>query len=103
VNALDGARERQRVRIFSTARFGSREQNGGAHSFSAGENGIAHGLVNRGGLGFFTWQKFVERAIDGFGARGEELVQVKCIFCGHEVLFLENGQGGRKPESRLFS
>jgi hypothetical protein len=33
--------------------------------------------VNCGGPGFFGRQEFVERGVDGFGARGEELLQVE--------------------------
>jgi hypothetical protein len=36
--------------------------------------------VDGGGLGFLDGQEFVERGVDGFGARGEELVQVERCF-----------------------
>ncbi|HZI32092.1 MAG TPA: hypothetical protein VFF11_07105, partial [Candidatus Binatia bacterium] len=47
---------------------------------------ITHRLVNGGGPGFFGGQKFVERAVDGFGARDEKLVQVEGLGGGgHKI------------------
>ena len=77
VDALDGARERHGVFFRTAAGRRRREQDGGTHPLAAGEERVAHRLVNGGGLGFFGRQKFIERGIDGFGARGEELVQVE--------------------------
>ena len=61
VDALDGAGERHGVGFAAAASRRGREQNGGAHPFAAGEERVAHGLVDRGGLGLFGRQKFVER------------------------------------------
>jgi hypothetical protein len=77
VNALDSTRERHGDCVAATTRFSGGQEQSRAHSFSAGENGIAHRFVNRRGLGLFAGQKLVERAIDGFGARGEELIQIE--------------------------
>ena len=77
VDALDGARERHGVRIVATARFRRREEHRRTHPLAAGEKRVAHGYVDCGGLRFFGRQKFVERGIDGFGARGEKVVQVE--------------------------
>ena len=61
VDALDGARERHGDCVAATTRFGGGQEQSRAHSFSAGEKRVAHRLVNRGGLGFFGRQKFIER------------------------------------------
>jgi len=45
------------------------------HPFAAGEERVAHGFVDGGRLGFLAGQEFVERGVDGVGARGKELVQ----------------------------
>jgi len=43
--------------------------------------------VNGGGLGLLGRKEFVERAVDGIGARSEELVQVERFWCGHARMF----------------
>ena len=77
VDALDGAGERHGVGFAAAAGGGGREAKRRAHPFAAGKERVAHGLVNRGGLGFLGGQEFVERGVDGFGARGEKLLQIK--------------------------
>jgi hypothetical protein len=42
--------------------------------------------VNRGGLGFFGRQEFIERGVDGFGARGEKSLQIELFLCGHKIV-----------------
>ena len=87
VDALDSAGEGHGVGFLSAAGRCRREQNGGAHPLAAGEERVAHRLVDGGGLDFFGWQKFVERRVDGVCARGEKLVQVERLgFDGHNDL-----------------
>ena len=68
-----------RVGFAAAAGLGRGQQQRGAHPFAAGEERVAHGLVDGGGLGLLGRQEFVERAVDGFGARGEKLVQIEVI------------------------
>ena len=87
VDALDGARERHGGRVAATTSLGGSQQNCRAHPLAAGEERVAHGFVNRRGLGLLAGQEFVERAVDGIGARSEELVQVERFWCGHARMF----------------
>jgi hypothetical protein len=43
--------------------------------------------VDSRGPGFVAGQEFIERSIDGFGARGQELLQIELGLCGHDGLF----------------
>src|SRR6185295_986602 len=64
VDAFDGAGQGQGVLDGTAAGFSGGEAEGGAHAFAAGEEGVAHRLVNgRGPRGRFG-QKAVERAVD---------------------------------------
>ena len=87
VDAFDGAGERQGVGFASAAggRGGKAER--GAHPLAAGKERIAHRLVDGGGPGFVAGQKFIERGVDGLGARGQKLLQIELGFCGHAGLF----------------
>ena len=73
VDALDGARQRQGVGFASAAGCRRGEAKRGAHPLAAGEERIAHRLVDGRGPGFVAGQEFIERGVDGFGARGQEL------------------------------
>jgi len=85
VDALDGARERHGSCVAATTRFGGGQEQGRAHPLAAGEERVAHGLVNRGGLGLLGRQEFIESAVNGVGARGEKLLQIKVlIYGGHK-------------------
>ena len=77
VDALDGAGQRQGVRHGAAARLGRREHEGRPHAFAAGEDRVAHRLVNSGGLGRFLGEKFVEGAIDRDAAHVEVTRQIK--------------------------
>ena len=87
VDALDGARQRQGIGFASAAGRRRCEAKRGAHPLAAGKERIAHRLVNGGGPGFFRRQEFIERGVDGFGARGQELLQIELGLCGHDGLF----------------
>jgi hypothetical protein len=43
--------------------------------------------VDGGGPGFLAGQEFIERGVDGFGARGQKLLQIELGLCGHDGLF----------------
>ena len=87
VDALHGAGERHGVGFAAATGFGGGEAERGAHAFAAGKERIAHGFVDGGWPGFFGRQEFIERGIDGFGARGQELPQIEWVFGGHDGLF----------------
>ena len=71
VNAFHGAGERHGCGSFAAAGFGRGETKDRAKSFAAGEEAVAHRLVDGGGPGIFLGQKAVERAIDLFRTGGE--------------------------------
>ncbi len=71
--------------VTAATSFGGGKAQGRAHPFAAGKERVAHGLVDGGGLGFLGRQEFVERGVDGVGARGEKLVQIECFWCGHKI------------------
>src|SRR5712675_2424939 len=102
MDALDGARERHDDCVAATTSFGSSKTKSWAHSLATGEKRIAHGFVNRGGLDFFGRQKFIERAIDSFGARGEELLQIELVFCGHKIESRKNARKESKFEGNFL-
>ena len=77
VDALDGAGQRQGVVFRAAAGLGGGQAKRRTHSFAAGKNRIAHGFVDGGGFGRFRRQEFIQRAVDGFRARGQELLQFK--------------------------
>ena len=96
VDALNGAGKRHGVGFASTAGRSGREAERGAHPLATGKERIAHGFVDGGGPGFFGRQEFIERGVDGFGTRGQKLLQIKWFFGGHVCLFLENAHDRRK-------
>lgn len=79
MDAFDGAGGGQRVGNVSVAGLGSGKDEGGAHSFAAGEERVTHRSMNRGGLGGRLRQEAVERAVDGGGARVEVAREVEGV------------------------
>jgi len=87
MDALNGACERHGGGIAATASFGCGEAERGAHSFATGKERIPHGFVDGGGARGRGRKEFIERGIDGFGARDQELLQIEQVFGGHAPLF----------------
>ena len=77
VDALDRARQRHRGGIRAAASFRRREAQSWTHPLATSENGIAHRLVNGGGLDGFLREKLIQRAIHRLGAGREKRLQIE--------------------------
>src|ERR1017187_7346397 len=100
MDAFDGAGEGQGDCVAASTSLGGGQEQGRAHPLAAGEERVAHRLVDRDGLGFLAGQKFVERAVDGVGARGEELLQIKVLILGGHKIQTENAGNEGKFEGK---
>ena len=96
VDTLDGARERQGVSLATAAGLRRRERERGPHAFAAGEERIAHRLVDGGWLGLLGREQGVERFVDGGAAGVEPSVQVESV-----LVTRSGARGGGRHGRRL--
>ena len=66
VDALDGAGEGEGLGGFAADDLGAGEADDGAEALAAGEDGVAHRLVDGGGLGGGGREVVIERGVDFF-------------------------------------
>ena len=76
MDALHGAGEGNRVIVFSTDHFRGCEANNRPQPFPAGENTVAHRLVDRFRLGGGGGEETIQRRIDFFLARGPVMGEI---------------------------
>ena len=77
VDALDGAGQRQGVGFVAAAGRGGGQAQGGADAFAAGKQRVAHGAVDGGRFGRRRGQEPIQGPVNGRGARGQKILQVK--------------------------
>ncbi len=101
VDALDGAGQGHGRGIGAAAGLGRREDERRAHALAAGEDRVAHRLVDRRRLGRRLRQEPVERGIDRLGPSVDPRPEVErtALRFGHRAMFYGAGVHGQSPNT----
>jgi len=78
MNAFNGARQGERLDLFSAASFSSGETKRGPNPFAAGKKRVTHRPVNRCGFAFLSRQELIQCPIDRLDLCGEKILKFKC-------------------------
>jgi hypothetical protein len=73
---------------------GGGEAERGAHPLAAGEERVAHGLVDGGGPGFLAGQEFIERGLTVSVRVARKLLQIELGFADMRVCFRKRPPNG---------